>query len=374
MSIIGVQRRSQEIGRLRIGQSLVSAKGVKYPARLSTFRFTTRSRLAASAVAETYGGTMGDWEGNEGFHEVITKADALGVMVPPHDDFTTSWMEAWLAGKPKRRCDGVLERIGGGACICPHTTNEDGDSVLDFVTIMEMAGRREDVCKPVTRISVILPELPGLGVWRLDTSSVYALMEIQDAAGLLTAAREKQIPVPAMLRIDQRKRVTQTETKRFPVPVLEIAVSFRELASGALSSGGLATQLPPAPGETRRAITAPARAALEAAPAPHPGRATTTAVIEEEVPQPPPDRQPTKDEIVEMARRASFREEIEAIVGIATATLLIDDHVTPDPSVDIQEPLRGWLGHLWRGLPYQNANTRLRGQQPDVPPGEEPNF
>jgi hypothetical protein len=374
MSILGVQRRSQEIGRLRIGQSLVSAKGVKYPARLSTFRFTTRSRLAASAVAEIYGGTMGDWEGNEGFFEVITKADALGVMVPPHDEFTTSWMEAWQGGKPKRRCDGALERIGGGACICPHIENADGEQVLDFARIREMAANRQDVCTPVTRISVILPELPGLGVWRLDTGSFYALMEIQDAAGLLVAARDKKIPVPAMLRIDQRKQVTQTETKRFPVPVLEIAVSFRELASGALSTGGLASQLPPAPGESRRAITAPARAALEAAPPPHAGRAGVTAVIEEPMPAQLPDREPTKEEIVEMARRASTREEIEAIVATATAALLIDDHITPEPGVDIQEPLRGWLGHLWRGLPRENGNTRLRGQQDAGPPGEEPMF
>lgn len=373
MSIIGVQRRSQEIGRLRIGQTLVSAKGRRYPSRLDTFRFTTRSRLAAAAVAEVYGGTMGDWEGYEGFYEVITKADALGVMVPPHDDFTTSFMEAWQGGKPKRRCDGQLERIGGGACICPHTTSDDGEDVLDLVKIMEMAERREDVCKPVTRISVILPELPGLGVWRLDTSSVYALMEIQDAAGLLTAARDKKIPVPAMLRIDQRKRVTQTETKRFPVPVLEIAVSFRELASGALSTGGLATQLPPAPGQDRRELpAAAARPALEAAP--HPGRATATAVIEEPV-LVVAERQPTKDEIVAMARAATTREEIEEIVKAADAALLIDDHITPEPGVDIQEPMRGWLGHLWRGLPHQNGNTRLRGQQPAEPGDpDEPMF
>ena len=54
------------------------------PARLDTFRFTTR--FAASpreAIAELYGGEIRDWAGE---FEVITGKSEIGVTVPPRDE------------------------------------------------------------------------------------------------------------------------------------------------------------------------------------------------------------------------------------------------------------------------------------------------
>ena len=45
------------------------------------------------------------------------------------------------------------------------------------------------------------------------------------------------------------------QTKKYPVPVLEVLVTFRDLATGAIESAGITAQLPPAPGEQPRAIT-----------------------------------------------------------------------------------------------------------------------
>ena len=51
MSVLDVQRRSQQIGRIRIGQKVKTAKGGMRPAKLDTFRFTTASKTTAEAVA-----------------------------------------------------------------------------------------------------------------------------------------------------------------------------------------------------------------------------------------------------------------------------------------------------------------------------------
>ena len=79
MAVLDVQRRGQQIGRLRIGQQVQAANGKMRPARLDSFRFTTASRTSADAIAALYGGEVRQWEHE---FEVITTKSELGVTVP----------------------------------------------------------------------------------------------------------------------------------------------------------------------------------------------------------------------------------------------------------------------------------------------------
>ena len=260
MPILDVQRRGQQIGRIRIGEQVSTGKQDKNgrdkmrPSRLSTFRFTTASRVSADAIAALYGGTVRPWESQ---YEVITKESAIGVTVPPRDQVVSQWYEMWTAAGCARRCTSQ-QQVNGEACLCPHA-KDPGDEDEVSRCALERANLAKlnppKACKLITRISVMIPDLPGLGVFRLDTHSFYAASEIGDAAALLQVARDKGIFLPAMLRIEQRSRVANGETKKYPVPVLEILATFREIASGALEAGGITAQLPPAPGEQPKAIT-----------------------------------------------------------------------------------------------------------------------
>ena len=271
--LLDLQRRGQQIGRLRIGEQVSTGKknndgtDKTRPSRLATFRFTTQSRQSAEAVAELYGGTIRDWEGQ---FEVITTHSAIGVTVPPRDAVISQWYEKWTAGGAERRCDSQREQISGGPCLCPHAENP-GDENEAAAAALERSRLSSlnppQACKLVTRISVMLPDLPGLGVWRLDTGSYYAAVEIGDSAALMQYARNKGVYLPATLRIEQRKRVAGGQTKKYPVPVLEVLATFRDIADGRLEAGGIAAQLPPAPGEQRRALTAGTPAAPAPAPA-----------------------------------------------------------------------------------------------------------
>jgi|GEM_PF-2023447 hypothetical protein len=273
MGVLDLQRRSQQIGRLRMGEKVGTGKFDKdgnekmRPSRRDTWRLTTASRFEAEAIAARFGGEVRHWERE---FEVATDATEIPVIVPPRDEVISQWYEMWNKGGAVRRCDSQRDQISNSPCLCPHAKNpSNADEVAEAALKRAELSKTNppQACKLVTRISVMIPDLPGLGVFRLDTGSYYAGVEIGDSAALMQYARDHKVMLPAMLRIEQRKRVAGGMTKNFPVPVLEVIPTFRELTSGALERAGVAAQLPPAPGEQRRALTTGAPAASTPAPA-----------------------------------------------------------------------------------------------------------
>lgn len=332
MPLLDVQRRGQQLGRIRLGQTVTTKDGKNRPARLDTFRFTTQSRVAAQAIAELYGGEIKDWN-NE--FEVITSKSAIGVTVPPRDQVVSQWYEMWSKGGCQRRCDSQTEQITGGPCQCPHA-----DDPTDLAQVEAAAKERArlaamnppQACKAVTRISVMIPDLPGLGVFRLDTGSYYAAVEIGDAAALMQAARDQGVFLPAVLRIEHRQRVAEGRTKKFPVPVLEVMATFREIASGQLEAGGLAAQLPPPPAMQRRAITS-------GQPAQNPAPAAA-------LPEASPDE--SAQQIADRATAVTTREEITVLAERAKGARVDEDLVQTSP--DTFEELRAYLRNRWKEL------------------------
>jgi hypothetical protein len=335
MPILDVQRRGQQIGRLRIGQLVPTDDGKMRPAKLDTFRFTTQSPHSAQAIAELYGGTVQKWNGQ---YEVITSKNAIGVTVPPRDQVISQWYEMWNKGGCIRRCSSQFEQISGKPCLCPHA-----DDPTDLVAVENAALERArlaalktpQACKPVTRISVMIPDLPGLGVFRLDTGSYYAAVEIGDAAELLQVARDRGVMLPAVLRIEQRQRVAGGQTKRYPVPVLEVLATFRQIASGALEAGGIAAQLPPAPGEQLRALTAGT-----------PAIATPTEAAPQQAAALP--RPKDAQEVVARAMATTDPAEVDKLARFAHAEGWDEDMVETSPGVI--EELRPFLKERWDAL------------------------
>lgn len=232
--IIDLQRRLAEIGRIRIGQQVATANGRTRPAKLDTFRLTSADPTRINHAARLYGGTPKQWDAPGGRQwEVVTTAAALDVLVPPSDMAFSQHYELWSAGGCLRRCDGRSETISDGPCLCDPE-------------------RRE--CDIHTRLSVMLADLPGLGVWRIDTSGYYAAVELQGAVEVIHIAAGRGQMLPARLRLDQRvvKRIVDgaATTRRFAVPVLDIEVSPGQLLAGgarlAIDTAGEAAAAAPA--------------------------------------------------------------------------------------------------------------------------------
>ena len=210
MPIISLQRQLRELGRIRIGIQVETRGGKMAPSKLETFRLTSASRELIDAAAAEYGGTVEAW-GDQ--WEVVTESAVLDIIIPPGGSFS-QWFELWKAGGCERRCDGVTEQLSDVPCLCSPEPDE-----------------RE--CKPTTRLNVILPKLPDVGVWRLETGGYYAAVELAGMADLLAASRGM---IRARLRLDQRSVKRQGQTvRRFAVPVIELPSTTAAELFGTLS-------------------------------------------------------------------------------------------------------------------------------------------
>lgn len=226
MSIVDIQRRIVEAGRIRIGQLVPSSNGRSRPEKLDTFRLTSIDRRRIEQAAELFGGEPKEWTAPAGKQwEVLTTTDSLDVVVPPSDLAFSQHYEMWSAGGCQRRCDGATESLSEGPCLCDPADRE---------------------CDIHTRLSVLLRDLPGLGTWRLDTSGWYAAGELAGAVYYLQSAMSRGTLLPARLRLDQRsvKRPGangKPQTLRYAVPVLDIEITPGQLLVGAQQPLALST-------------------------------------------------------------------------------------------------------------------------------------
>lgn len=233
--ILDLQRRLHEAGRIRIGATAKTSSGKNRPAKLETFRFTSQSEAAMKHLATLFGGEVKPWaDAPTGKQwELISESDAIRVMVPPEAMGFSQFYELWKAGGCERRCDGN-EQSDGKACVCDPEERE---------------------CKPHTRLSVMLTDMPTSGLWRLDTSGFYAATELAggfELARLIASTSGRHI-LNATLRLEQRevKRPGQT-VKKFSVPVLDFDVNPEALTGEAPRNLPGVTPVPALPAPTLR--------------------------------------------------------------------------------------------------------------------------
>jgi len=379
--ILTLQRRAQEIGRIRMGVQKRAQNGKIHPAKLDAFRFTTASQHAAEAIAAHLGGQARRWDDAPAGEqwEVLTPAKEIPVAVPPGDAVISQWFEMWSAGGCVRRCDGETEQNSGQKCstLCPQDPAR-----------RDAMAKNGQACKMTTRLSVIIPDLPGIGVWRLESHGYYAAVELAGAAELLGAARGRGMVVPAILRVEQRQRRFfaggEQVTRNYPVPVLEILSTLREMTELA-ASGARSMELPPAP---QRAIgSGPSRAVASAQrpaqaqqqprerqrPAPAaqqaPGPAQRPAEQAQLAPAPDPSTLPgSAQACADAARAVTRRADLLPIGRHARERGWMDTMVAG--ADDVHEELQSLLFSIDSEL--YHAEQEAQGRTDDVPPPTEP--
>jgi hypothetical protein len=220
----GVPQRTPELGRIRLGE-----KGDRgQPVKLKTFRLTSHSRALLEAAAKLYGGTVRAWDGapDEGMWQVTTAASELDVLIPGAAGAVSQSMELWKGGTCARLCDETTVRLpdkSTAPCVC---------------TALGQSGPDRD-CEIVTRFRVILPRVPGLGVWMLTTSGWMAATTLPSTLTLLARMTSGEW-IPAVLRAEQRSKKVRdpqtgkVQTNRFVVPVLDLpGATIGQLVEGA---------------------------------------------------------------------------------------------------------------------------------------------
>lgn len=251
LAIEGITPRVQEIGRIRMGEK--GQRGA--PVKLKTFRLTSNDRRVLEAAANIYGGRVAEWKDapDEGMWQLTTEVSELDILIPRSlRSISQSW-ELWAGGTCERRCDGRIESLSDQPCICgPDRGTGDG------------------FCDILTRISIILPRLPGLGMWRLDTSGFHAATTIPSTVDLLLALDPRPM-VPAVLRAVQasskvRGADGKVVTHRFVRPMLDApGITIGQLVGAAaepqLLGEGSASTTPPTAQERAARLRAEHQAA-----------------------------------------------------------------------------------------------------------------
>jgi hypothetical protein len=204
--IKGLQKKLAQIGKIRFGK-----KGAKNaPEKLSTIRLTSPDKSVLDAAAKAYGGTVQPWNPTE-FRkewELITAVKEIPFIISPLP--ITQYMEDWGGGECKRRCDGVTEMKSGKPCMCEATGNV--------------------VCKPTTRFSVILKDLPGVGIWLFESHGWNAATELTFTADLLMQwTKNHRRPVRARLLLESRQSKKDGQTRNYVVPKIAVDETPEEL-------------------------------------------------------------------------------------------------------------------------------------------------
>lgn len=217
MPILSLQQRVREIGRIRMGFGQpVEGKRGKTPKKLSKWRLTSPDEAVIRAAAQLYGGQpqqiaegflAGEWE-------VFTQSTELDFFISPVP--VSQWMEQWDGGGMLRRCDTATEYVSNRPCICDAT------------------GKR--LCKPHTRLSVILYKLPGLGVWRLETQGWGAATHLAETANMLLDMALNKLTVPAVLGMVLKRNQRQ---QKWMEPVINVRTTPAQLVALKAAAGQL---------------------------------------------------------------------------------------------------------------------------------------
>ncbi|WP_138909134.1 recombination directionality factor [Streptomyces chryseus] len=242
-----MKKQAAELGRIRTGHSRENPKGGRrLPVKSPTFIFSSHSREYVTAAAGLWGGEVEAWtpQGTKiEQYRVISKSKEIRAILPQGDPLSQS-NELWSGGGCARRCDGVTESLTRQPCVCLAEHGEDWHE--------QPAG---SVCKVTSRVNVMLPDLPDLGVWRLETHSWYAADVLAGGIDTVLAATEGKSLMPVRMWIEPREVMRKGKPKHFLVVMVVPSIpKLRQALSGPLS---MAAALDPALIVDRPAIEAP---------------------------------------------------------------------------------------------------------------------
>jgi len=145
-------------------------------------------------------------------------------------------------------------------------------------------------CRRVMNLLFVLPHVPGLGVWQLDTSSFFAIVNINSCLDVIRGLCGRISGIPLMLSLEPRE-VTPPRIKKKTVQVLHLRSNLKLTDLQKIATKPPARALMPTVEEEEPpADLFPEETLIEAETARHEGK--------EEWPPPEPAEQKTPDDVV----------------------------------------------------------------------------
>jgi hypothetical protein len=161
------------------------------------------------------------------------KPKTLSIMFPTDnpEDFAPQYLKCYsMTQGLVCRGDGVkcMRKIDENTgLVADHTTESwvMKDMTCDPETCPEMAGDPEmnirPQCRRVMNLMFILPNVPGLGVWQLDTSSFYSIVNVNSCLDVIRSVIGRIAGIPLTLSLEPRE-VTPPGMKKKTIQVLHV--------------------------------------------------------------------------------------------------------------------------------------------------------
>ncbi len=229
--------RLPRLGKIRLGIKKKSKGGVEHPQATDYFVLPDEPAM----LKELYG----------------EQPKELPIILPVEDE--DIWASQWYRAYSMTR--GLICKGDGETCTRTVDKNTGDlatrDTEPDAVQVIQMdcAGKecpdyQGKRCAEIMMLQFMLPDVPGLGVWQIDTSSINSIMNINGAAQAIHSIYGRVSMIPLILTLEPQQ-VLGSDKKTKTVHCLNIRVrqTLREMLAQAQQTapqlvGAVAPELP----------------------------------------------------------------------------------------------------------------------------------
>jgi len=214
-------RRLPRLGKIRLGIKKVSDKtGKEYPAEVDYYILDpkTPSELENEKLIDEFHKLYGD------------QPKSIKIMFPVANP------EVYFPQFYKRYGNGAMLKCKGDGEVAS-CTNEEYAKGLTIIGADEMgmikvkcAGKecpyyKSKECSEVATLQILLPELPGAGVWQIVTGSFHSIVNLNSCIEYITAVCGRAHMIP--LTLERREQEIAYEGKKTKHYILHINMDFR---------------------------------------------------------------------------------------------------------------------------------------------------
>ncbi len=247
-------RRLPRLGKIRLGIKVTKKDDKGQPVLNKDGEPITYPRAVDYFVCPPEVAAALGWQGKpEDF-----KPKELPVMLPMDDE--EFWAATYYRRYSRSRglvCKGngetsrrMIDKATGG--IADRNT-KTGDAV--WAEGCECKGKfcpdytaKPHLCQEVMNLQFLMPDVPGLGVWQVDTGSINSILNIMAAAAMLRVMFKRVWGIPLLLTLEPKEVTNPDDGKKKAVQVLNLRIKGTLRETNEMIAGKSALLLPaPAP-------------------------------------------------------------------------------------------------------------------------------
>lgn len=199
------QRRLPRLGKIRLGIKKKNKSGVEYPASVDYF-------VCPEEIQAVYG----------------EKPKKLDVIIPVEDE--EIWANQYYRQYSKTR--GLICKGDGEFCrrMIDKQTGDIANRDTKIITWEEglpCPGRecpdyKAKACQEVMNLQFLLPRVPGMGVWQIDTGSINSIMNINNCSTMIRAMCGHVAWIPLTLTLEPTEVNNPEDGKKKTVQCLHL--------------------------------------------------------------------------------------------------------------------------------------------------------